>query len=251
MGQLLATEEGKMGKLLTIDEVKSAMPSKKGFITQEAVDIINASMADPEFQGESLLQTAATYESVLRGARASVPEYLNAIRFCSYMMTNNSNYTEAYKKVFMDRDFVKLRHHLPTTDSRYGELTSAASRYRRTKLVTDILTASQVPLDLIFTGHRYKAIGVLAEVMENGKYDRDKINAAKELLAATKGADNVKIELDVGVSESSAVQQLNDQLAEIAGRSLKHLEAGSTSLKELGAMKVQDSDIIEGEYNAK
>jgi hypothetical protein len=238
-----------MAQELTIADVKQAMPKKKNFITQEAVDIINASLDDPEFQGESLLQTASIYEAVLKGARASVPEYLNAIRFCSYMVTNNSNYTEAYKKVFADRDFVKARVGLDTSDPKYAELTSAASRYRRTKLVTDILTASQVPLDLIFTGHRYKAIGVLAEVMENGKYDRDKINAAKELLAATKGADNVKIELDVGVSESSAVTQLNDQLAEIAGRSLKHLEAGSTSLKELGAMKVKDDDIIEGELS--
>lgn len=238
-----------MSTQLTIEQVKKDMPLKKGVITQDAVDIINASLNDPEFQGESLVQTAAIYEAVLRGARASIPEYLNAIRFCAYMSTNSSNYTEAYKKVFSDREFVRLRRDLPTDDPRYGELTSAASRYRRTKLVTDILTASQVPLDLIFTGHRYKAIGVLADVMENGKYDRDKINAAKELLAATKGPDNVKIELDVGISESSAVDQLNDQLAAIAGRSLKHLEAGATSLKELGAMKVIDSDIIEGEVS--
>ena len=237
-----------MSKELTLADVKNAMPLRKGAITQEAVDIINASQNDPEFQGESLVQTAGIYESVLKGARASVPEYLNAIRFCAYMSTNDSNYTEAYKKVFSNRDFVQQRMNLPTNDPRYGELTSAASRYRRTKLVTDILTVSQVPLDLIFTGHRYKAIGVLAEVMESGKYDRDRINAAKELLAATKGPENMKIELDVGVSESSAVQQLNDQLAEIAGRSLKHLQAGSTNLKELGAMKVTSDDILEGEF---
>lgn len=240
-----------MGELLTLEDVKRALPRKKNFVTQEAVDIINDSLSDPEFQGESLIQTAATYEAVLRGARASVPEYLNAIRFCAYLMTNDSNYTEAYKKVFSERDFVKDRINLPTDSVKYAELTSAASRYRRTKLVTDILTASQVPLDLIFTGHRYKAVGVLADIMENGKYDRDKINAAKELLAATKGPENVKVELDIGVSESSAVQQLNDQLAEIAGRSMKHLQAGSTNLNELGAMKVVDDDVIEGEYHVQ
>jgi hypothetical protein len=189
-----------MSRELTLADVKSAMPLRKGAITQEAVDIINASQNDPEFQGESLVQTAGIYESVLKGARASVPEYLNAIRFCAYMSTNDSNYTEAYKKVFSNRDFVQQRINLPTNDPRYGELTS------------------------------------------------DRINAAKELLAATKGPDNMKIELDVGVSESSAVQQLNDQLAEIAGRSLKHLEAGSTNLKELGAMKVTSDDILEGEF---
>ena len=51
-----------MGQLVTIEEIKRAMPQKKGVITQDAVDIINASLTDPEFQGESLLQTASTYE---------------------------------------------------------------------------------------------------------------------------------------------------------------------------------------------
>lgn len=236
-----------MGQLLTVEDVKRAMPLKKGAVTQEAVDIINTSMNDPEFQGESLVQTASTYEAVLKGTRASVPEYLNAIRFCAYMTTNNSNYTEAYKKVFADRDFVKQRVNLPTGDPRYAELTSAASRYRRTKLVVDILTASQVPLDLIFTGHRYKAIGVLANIMENGKYDRDKINAAKELLAATKGSENVKIELDIGMKEDSAVKQLNDQLAQMAARQKAMLEAGASKLEEFGSMRVRDADVVDAE----
>lgn len=238
-----------MTNLVTLDDMKKAMPSKKNVITQDAVDIINASRTDPEFQGESLMQTASVYEAVLKGTRASVVEYLNAIRFCAYMMTNGSSFTKAYTRVFAERDFVKNRVNLPHDDPKYGELTSAASRYRRTKLVSDILTASQLPLDLLFTGERYKAIGILANLMQTAKYDRDKINAAKELLAATKGPDNMKVELDLGVKESSAVAQLNDQLAEIAGRSLKHLQAGSTSLNELGAMKVKDSDVIDGEFS--
>jgi hypothetical protein len=234
-----------MGELITLEEVKQAMPSKKGLVTQEALDIINASRNDPEFQGETLLHTATIYESVIKGARASIPEYLNAIRFCAYMVSNNSNYTEAYKKVFADRDFVKQRVLLNTSDPKYGELTSAASRYRRTKLVTDILTASQVPLDLIFTGERYKALGVLADVMENGRYDRDRINAAKELLAATKGPEHIKMELDVGVKESSAVEQMNDELAKMAARQKEMLESGASELKDFGSMKVVEATHVE------
>ena len=237
-----------MNGLLTLEEVKEAMPRKKNIVTQEAVDIINASRTEPEFQGESLLQTAATYEGVLKGTRASIPEYLNAIRFCAYMTTNSSNYTEAYKKVFADRDFVKERLHLDTTDSKYTELTSAASRYRRTKLVVDVLTHSQVPLHMLFTGQRFKAVAVLADVMQNGRYERDRINAAKELLVATKGPENIKLELDVGVVESSAVQQLNDELSKMAARQKELLESGAYKLEEFGAMKVKDSEAIEGEY---
>lgn len=230
-----------MNQLITLEDVQNAMPAKGKTITQEAVDIINASLHDPEFQGESLLKTACIYEGVLKGARATMPEYLNAIRFCAYISTEQSNYTEAYKKVFCDRDFVKERKDFPSDHPKYIELCSAASRYRRTKLVVDILTASQVPLDMIFTGYRYKAIGVLAEIMQNSKYDRDKINAAKELLAATKGPDNVKIKLDVGVSDSNALEQLDEQLSSIAAKQLTLLEHGAGNLKEFGAMKVVEA----------
>lgn len=240
-----------MTKLVTLEEVKSAMTYRSNYVTQEAVDIINKSVTEPEFQGESLLQTAVTYESVLKGVKASIPEYLNAIRFCAYMVSNDSNYTEAYKRVFYDRDFVKERKDLPTDSVKYAELTSAASRYRRTKLVVDILTVSQVPLDMIFAGYRYKAISVLAEIMMEGRFDRDRVNAAKELLAATKGPENVKIELDVGIKEDSAVKQLNDQLAVMAARQREMLESGASSLSEFGSMKVKDVDVIEGEYASK
>lgn len=236
-----------MGQELTISEVIQALPTKKGVITQEAVDIVNQCVNEPEFQGESLLRTASTYEAVLKGTRASVPEYLNAIRFCAYMTTNDSNYTEAYKKVFASRDFVKERLDLPTDHPKYAELTSAASRYRRSKLVVDILTVSQMPLDLIFTGKRYKAIGVLAHIMENGKYDRDKINAAKELLAATKGAESIKLDLGTSAPMESAVEQLNNQLAQVAARQRDLLTSGISTLAEIGSMKVVEADVIEGE----
>lgn len=222
--------------------MKQMLPSKKGVITQEAVDIINRSLNEPEFQGESLAQTAMLYEKVLKGSRVSVVEYLNAIRFCAYMTTNEENYTEAYKKVFWDRPFVKERKDLPTDDPKYCELTSAASRYRRSKLVVDILTVSQVPLDMLFAGQRYKALGVLVDVMENGRLDRDRVNAAKEILAATAGADHVKIELDVGIKEDSAVKQLNDQLNEIAANQRNMMSRGVVDLNTVGSMKVIEHD---------
>lgn len=238
---------GEIAKTVTLEELQVALPSRKNNITQEAVDIINKSTTEPEFQGESLLQTAITYESVLKKSKASVTDYINAIRFCAYLVSQEDNYTEAYKKTFYDREFVKERMTAPTESVKYRELTSAASRYRKSKLVVDILTLSQVPLNLIFAGHSYRAIGVLAELMETARLDRDRINAAKELLAAVKGPENMKIELDVGVKESSAVQQLNEQLAMMAVKQKSLLESGVTDLGELGSMKVKDEDIIEGE----
>lgn len=224
---------------VTIDDIKAAVPSRRNAITQEVVDIINDSRSEPEFQGVSLLDTAATYERILAGrAGVGIKDYLYAIKFCAYLMTLDDNYTEAYKKTFRDREFVIARLGAKSDTVEYKELSKAASRYRSSKLVVEILTYSQVPLDILFTGARYKALAVLADEMIDAKYSKDRITAAKELLAATKGADNVKLTLDVGVNENTALDQLNTQLAVIAAKQKALLEAGATSLSELGAVKV-------------
>ena len=223
------------------------MPTKKGVLTQEIVDMINSVQNEAEFQGESLLQTMVTYQKVLDTAKVGIKEYVNAIRFCAYLVSMDDNYTEAYKRTFCERDFVKNRVDLPTNSAKYAELTSAASRYRRSKLVVDILTASQVPLGLLYMGHQYEAVNVLYDVMHTAKYDRDKINAAKELLVAVKLPETAKVELDVSVKENTAVQQLNDQLAQLASRELAHLQAGDVDLATLGAMKVNTEDAVDTE----
>lgn len=237
--------------IITKEEIQTRLPSRKNTVTDEVVDIINRAATEPEFQGESLLQTAAVYENVMIRNKASIKDYLNAIRFCAYLITMDDNYTEAYKKVFGDRDFVKARMHLPTDDPRYKELTSAASRYRNTsKLVTEILTLSQAPLDLMFMGARYKAIGVLADIMENGRFDRDKINAAKELLAATKGAEKMQLDIGIGTTDKAInlQEQLNQQIAQLVANQQAMLQLGG-SIKEVQriGINLNNQDTVDAE----
>lgn len=231
---------------VTIDEIKSAIPSRKNAVTEEVVEIINKSLTEPEFQGESLLQTATTYERIVAGrSGVSLKDYLYAIKFCAYMVSMDDNYTEAYKKTFYHRPFVQERLDEPTNSSKYNELTKAASRYRASKLVVDLLTYSQIPFDMMFTGARYKAIGVLADEMINAKFSKDRINAAKELLAATKGPEKLKIALDVGVTESTAIDRLNEQMAVIAARQRNLLENNAASLEEFGGLVIEHDDTLE------
>ena len=237
--------------VITKEEIQTRLPSRKNTVTDEVVDIINRAATEPEFQGESLLQTAAVYENVMIRNKASIKDYLNAIRFCAYLITMEDNYTEAYKKVFGDRDFVKERMNLPTDDPRYKELTSAASRYRKTsKLVTEILTLSQAPLDLMFMGARYKAIGVLADIMENGRFDRDKINAAKELLAATKGAEKMQLDIGIGTTDKAInlQEQLNQQIAQLVANQQTMLQLGG-SIKEVQriGINLNNQDTVDAE----
>jgi hypothetical protein len=232
----------------TKEDIQKAFPKRKSAITDELVDIINDSVSDPMFQGESLLQSAITYEQVLKGGRYKFSDYVRAVKFCACIGGMNDNYTQAYIKTFYDRDFVKDRAHVADKESvPYKELCSAASRYRRSKLVVDILTYSQVPESIFFAGYRIKAMGVLADMMVNARSEMAKVNAAKELLANTKPSETVKMELDVNVKESTAVAQLNDQLMEMAAKQKMLLETGNADVKEFGAMKAKDSDIIDAE----
>ena len=235
-------------KLLTVEDVQNALPSRKNAITQELVDVLNEVKDEAEFQGESLLSTAVVYEKLMINNKASVREFVDAIRFCAYLVTMDDNYTEAYKKTFYYRDFVKERTSADTKSIKYAELTSAASRYRRNnKLVADLLVYSQAPLEIMFLGWRYKAVGVLADTMMNAKLDRDKINAAKELLVATKGPETKRIELDIGVKENSAIASLNEQLSVMAGKQVMLLESGARELSDFGSLKPKQEDVVDAE----
>jgi len=238
-------------KKLTIEDIQRTVPSRKGTITQQAVDLINASMTEAEFQGESLIQSLSTYESVMVKNKVGVVDFINALRFCAYLLSMDDNYTEAYKKTFITRKFVQDRLDVSSEDPKYRELTSAASRYRNSKVVVDILTIADVPLYLMFQGARWKAVGVLAREMEDAPYSKDRIAAADKLLSHVKPPENIQIEMDIGVKENSAVQNLNDQLAELASRQKHHLELGTGDLGSFGAMRPKDENVIDVEIGSE
>lgn len=241
-----------MSELVTVEKLSKLIPSRKGAITQEIANVINESTNDPVFQGDSLLNSLVTYENIMVKNKSSMGEFIRAIKFCAYVVSMNDNYTEAYKKTFNDRDFVINRMGLPTDSQGYTDLTSAASRYRKSKIVVDILTLSQVPLDLLYTGARYRAVHVLADRMENARLDRDRIAAADMLLKHTAPKD-FKIALDIGVKQDDTITNLMEQLSVVAAKQRTMLTEGITDLGVLGAMKVKtnsvdvDYEVIEDE----
>ena len=166
---------------ITLDEVKKIFPSRKRYMTHEVVDVLRDSVDIPEFQGESLLQMAIANEGIMHQVGASLKDLLYALKFCAFVITSGDNYVTSYKKTFKHKEFVKTRESAPAKSLPYNELAGAASRYRASKLVSELYLSS------VFNGYRYRALGVLVSIMEDGKLDRERVNAAKEVLAATKG----------------------------------------------------------------
>ena len=233
---------------LTVAKLKGLFPAKKTTITQETVDIINQVQSNPEFDGHKMVNNMVSLQGVMAKNSSSMTEFIEAITFCAFLEADDK-FIEAYKKTFGHRDFVRDRMESPTISKEYKELSSAASRYRKSPIVIDILTQANVPLYLMFQGTTFEAVGVLSKEMTQAPHAKDRIAAAKAILEHVKPPENVKIELDVGVKENNAIQELNDQLAKFASSTAIHLEAGSADLKKLGAMKPKgefdDEDIID------
>lgn len=245
MGKFGIVSKPKTG--ITVEDLKRRFPSKKNTINEDTVALINEANNDPSFNGDEFINTLMDYQNVMATCSGSMKEYINAVKFCAYLEAEDFNITEAYKRARSNDAFVIERMDAESGTSAYNELTSAASRYNKSPMVRQILTQSDMPLYLMFQGARYKAVAVLADAMVNARFDKDKINAADKLLSHVKPPENIQVELDIGVKESSAVQQLNDQLAQLAASQKVHLESGSTNLAQLGAMKVKDSDVIDAE----
>ena len=232
---------------LTLNDLKNALnkAGKNRVFTDEALELIKKSVEEPEFKAESLLQTAITYQDVLTKVPCSITEYLNAIRFSAYLASNGENVLDAYKRTFSFRNFVFERLNAPVDSTGYNELVAASSRYYRSKLVRELITASQLPMEFIFRGERYKAVLVLANLMQTARLDRDKIAAAKGLLEATEAPKDAVMSVNLNTPESNALEHLNDQLAVIAARQKTLIEAGVTDVNTFGGMKVENT--VEGE----
>lgn len=242
-------------QLLTVEDLKTAFPAKKETITEEVVDLINQAQSDPSFSGDEFMKTMITYQDVMTKCSASMKEYMNAVKFCAYLESEDYNITEAYKRARANDEFVMARLTASTESSAYRELTSAASRYHKSPLVRQILIQSDMPLYLMFQGARYRAVSVLADEMVNAAYSKDRISAAEKLLTHVKAPENVSIELAVGPNaEAKSMQQsLNEQLALLAMNQKKMLEAGF-SIKDAQKVSIsvnkmaEDSDVLEAQY---
>lgn len=235
---------------LTVEELKQRFPSKAKTITDETVELINAANSDPDFNGDEFLNTMYDYENVMYKNKASFKDYITALKFCAYLESEGDNYTEAYKRARANDKFVIDRLNVPTDSDQYKELTYAASRYRKTPMVRDILTQADMPLYLMFQGARYKAVKVLADEMITAQYSKDRINAADKLLTHVKPPENAKVELDVSIKQDSIIDKYEAMITDLVKAQKEQIALGG-NLKEITNIAIiskNKDDIIDVEH---
>lgn len=224
---------------------KTIRSKKKLTITDECLELINRTIKEPEFDGFRFIDTLITYQNALAGDRVNLEEYINAVRFCSFLEVTNGNATEAYIKTFNYRGFVKDRVEAAKNTDAYKQLASAATRYRKSPLVVNIMTQAEVPLWLMFQGYRYQAVNVLVKEMNNAPLPKDRINAADRLLFHLKPPENIKVELEVGLKQDNIVDQYEAMLGNMVKEQKRLIESGS-SLNNIANIKASfiDAEVV-------
>ena len=233
---------------VTIDMLKMYFPTKSHTITQELADTINEAQNAPDMAIEGFMDNLVEYRGVMEKCQASMKEYIRAVKFCAFLEFTDYNITEAYKLSRINDKFVKDRWDAPTDSPKYRELTSAASRYyNKTNLVKQILLQADMPWHILFQGAKYTAMSVLMKEVTEAAYSRDRIAAAKEILAAVKRPENQKVELEIGFNETvkSFQEQFDDKMRAMAEMQLKRLESGE-SIKDVQKLEVLDAEVVDG-----
>lgn len=222
--------------MLTLDQVvKVAPPSMKSAVSQELVDTVNAATTDP-LVAEQIRNNFIGYVGVMKDGRYSTEEYLNAVKYVSYKLMGDTN-QDAYFKTF------PARHAKLIADGRTSKDISAyVAAYAKGKLVNAIIEQSMVPVHVLNVDLHQKAINKLADLMMNANSEKVQSDSAIALVTHLAKPKDLKIELDVGVKDSSGLNEMKDMLQRMAQMQQKALEAG-IPVKAIAAQPL----IIEGE----
>ena len=217
---------------LDLDVLKKSLPDKyRNNVSQELLDNINNTLADPELY-ETYRDNFISYMSVLQDGKFKITDYLNAVKYCTQKLMGKSN-TDAYIVTFPNRYQNMLQKGLSSK-----EMSSIITVYNKSKLVNNIMEQSMIPSWILNQDLYQKAINTQAELMLTAASEKVRSDAANSLLIHLKPPEVKKVELDIGVKQGSEVEQLRTIVAELAGRERRLIEAGVITAKENAESKL-------------
>lgn len=225
--------------MLTVDIVSETLPpGMKNMVTQSLVDRVNNLDADPHL-AEAMRQNFISYTSVLMEGKYRLEDYLNAVKFVSYLLMRYSK-RDAWIRTFPDR-----YQTLKEKGADKKTISAHVSMYAGGQLVNLIVDRSVVPFHVLNQDLRQKAVERLAHVMATAQSDFVVVQAANGIIAATTPPKEVKAaQLQVNVGVVSTVNSLEKALGELAQQQKKMIEAGHVSTKSVAESRIIDSELV-------
>lgn len=218
---------------LTVEQFRHALPDNlKKSVNQELIDKINLTLSDPEMY-EHYRDNLMSYTKVLADGRFKMDSYVNAVKYVSHKLMGCSD-IDAYVKTFPDKYQDFLQRGVSSKD-----ISSYVSIYSKTKLVNLIREQTFIPTWVLNQDLFQKALNTQAELMLTAKSEKVRSDAANSLLTHLKQPETTKVQLDIGVKETSVVQDMRNAALALAAAQRDLIRAGQITAQEAAHSKLK------------
>lgn len=228
----------KVQHMFTEETFKKALPANmRKNVSLDVMHNINASISDPDIR-DHVLENILSYTSVLKDGKFKLQSYLDGVKYVSFKTMGDSN-IQAWVKTFPDR-YARL----VANNASEKDISAHVAMFNSTKIVALLYEQTLRPIHIMNAHHAQAAINKLVTLMDTALNERVQMESADKLLIHLKPPETKKIELDVGIKESSALASLKQLTAEYAAQQKRAIEAGIATAKEMA----HQSLVIEGEF---
>jgi len=217
---------------LTIDQFTRALPKGvKTKVNQEMVDNLNGLMVDQQLR-ENFRDNLLSFTGVMSDGKYKINDYINAVRYVSHKLLGSSN-IEAYTKTFPDR-FQRLVNEGADDKT----ISSYCAAYNKTQLVMKITEQTLVPTHVLNADNFQKAINTQVQLMTTANSEKVRSDAANSLLTHLKPPETKKVELEIGMKEDKAINDLRATTQALVEQQKKMLNDGSATPQQIAHSEI-------------
>lgn len=224
---------------LSLEDLKTTLPkSVARKIDQSFVDNFNATVKDPNYR-EQIKANYLGYISVIHSGKYKAMDYLNAVKFCTFVLAGYKN-KDAYYMAFPDR---VRQFHINKTSA--VDIQNLVNGYKRNKLVKTILEQSITPSWIVNQDVYQEAINVQVKLMKTAKSEMVRQNAAACLISELSPPKETKMSIGITERDKDSLDALTSSIREFSNQQRQALERGSVNLKDVAHTQIIDGECEE------
>lgn len=224
---------------LTEEEFKAALPAPMHkSVNPLLVMRVNNVLSNPE-EWEQYKENLLSYTHVLQMGKFKMDSYINAVRYVGFKVMGCTN-KDAYKRTFPEKYNRFIADGVAEKD-----IASYTTAYNKSKLVNLIYEQTLIPSHILNAPLFQRAINVQAEIMTNeGASFKVRSDAANSLMTHLKPNETKKVELDIGVHQSSVIDDYQQAITLMVENQMKLIKAGG-DVKEIANAPIPTEEVID------
>lgn len=223
--------------VMTVELFQASLPTQiKKSINIELIDKINATLSNPE-EREIYRENLLSYGSVMTQGKFKINSYLDAVRYVGFKVMGDTNIM-AYTRTFPD----KIQR-FQTTGVTSKDIASYVTAYNKSKLVMLIFEQSLIPTHILNADMHQAALNKQYQLMQGAVSEKVQMEAANSLLTHLKRPETHQIELQIGVKENSAIQDLRNAMLALGEKQVNQIQSGVMNAHDIA----QSTLIVDGE----